>query len=105
MPRAFRVPRSWKSHPTSVSSTILPPASPFLRPVLVGDNSTWGRHCMGSPFICDLTAMDTEQRERHRIVAQHLHGAIQEVRELPDGYALRFPVEPSTVFMAAEFIT
>ena len=60
---------------------------------------------MGSPFICDLTAMDTEQRERHRVVAQHLHGAIQEVRELPDGYALRFPVEPSTVFMAAEFIT
>ena len=60
---------------------------------------------MESPFICDLTAMDTEQRERHRVVAQHLHGAIQEVRELPDGYAFRFPVEPSTVGMAAEFMT
>jgi hypothetical protein len=60
---------------------------------------------MESPFICDLTAMDTEQRARHRVVAQHLHGAIQEARELPDGYALRFPGEPSTVFMAAEFMT
>jgi hypothetical protein len=60
---------------------------------------------MESPFICDLTAMDTEQRARHRVVAQHLHGAIQEVRELPDGYAFRFPVEPSIVCMAAEFMT
>jgi hypothetical protein len=60
---------------------------------------------MESPFICDLMAMDTEQRERHRVVAQHIHGAIQEVRELSDGYAFRFPVEPSIVFMAAEFIT
>ena len=60
---------------------------------------------MEPPFICDLTAMDTEQRERHRVVAQHLHSTVQEVRELPDGYALRFPVEPSTVFMAAEFMT
>jgi hypothetical protein len=60
---------------------------------------------MESPFICDLTAMDTEQRERHRIIAQHVHGAVQEVRELPDGYAFRFPVEPSTVLMAAEFMT
>lgn len=49
--------------------------------------------------------MDTEQRERHRVVAQHLRGAIQEVRELPDGHAFRFHVEPSTVLMAAEFMT
>ena len=60
---------------------------------------------MESPFICDIMALDTQQRERHRIIAQHLHSAVQEVRELPDGYAFRFAVEPSTVFMAAEFIT
>ena len=60
---------------------------------------------MESPLICDLTAMDAEQRARHRVVAQHLHGAVQEVRELSDGYALRFSVAPSTVLLAAEFIT
>ena len=60
---------------------------------------------MASPLVCDLTAMDAEQRERHRVVAQHLHGAVQEVRELSDGYAFRLPVEPSTVLLAAEFIT
>ena len=60
---------------------------------------------MESPLICDLTAMDAEQRERYRVVAQHLHGTVQEVRELSDGYALRFSVEPSTVLLAAEFIT
>ena len=60
---------------------------------------------MESPLICNLTAMDAEQRARHRVVAQHLHGAVQEVRELSDGYALRFSMEPSTILLAAEFIT
>ena len=60
---------------------------------------------MESPLICDLTAMDAEQRERYRVVAQHLHGTVQEVRELSNGYALRFSVAPSTVLLAAEFIT
>jgi len=58
-----------------------------------------------SPLICDLTAMDTAQRTRHRVVAQDLHSAVQELRELADGYALRFSVEPSTIFLVAEFIT
>jgi hypothetical protein len=60
---------------------------------------------MESPLVCDLTAMDAAQRARHRVIAQHIHGAVQEVRELPDGYALRFSMEPSTVLLAAEFIT
>jgi hypothetical protein len=60
---------------------------------------------MESPFICDLTAMDGEQRARHHIVVRQLHGAVQEIRELSDGYALRFAVEPSMVLTAAEFIT
>jgi hypothetical protein len=60
---------------------------------------------MESPFICDLTAIDAEQRERHRVAAQHIHSAVQEVREISDGYAFRLPVEPSTVLLAAEFLT
>lgn len=60
---------------------------------------------MESPLICDLTAMNPEQRERHRMVAQHLRGAAQEVQEISDGYAFRFSAEPSTVLLAAEFIT
>jgi hypothetical protein len=60
---------------------------------------------MESPLICDLTAMEAEQRARHHVVVQHFHGAVQEVRELSDGYTFRFSVEPSTVLLAAEFIT
>ena len=60
---------------------------------------------MESPLVCDLAAMDAEQRARHRVVAQHLHSAVQEVRELSDGYAFRFSIEPSTILLAAEFIT
>jgi hypothetical protein len=60
---------------------------------------------MESPLLCDLTAMDAEQRERYRVVTQHLHGAVQEVRALSDGYAFRLSVEPSTILLVAEFIT
>jgi hypothetical protein len=63
------------------------------------------KSAMASPLVCNLAAMDAEQRARHHVVAQQLHGAVQEVRELSDGYALRFPAEPSTVLLAAEFIT
>jgi hypothetical protein len=58
-----------------------------------------------SPLACDFTAMTAGQRERRQTLAQHLHTAIQEVRELPDGYAFRFPAEPALCLTVAEFMT
>lgn len=60
---------------------------------------------MESPIACDLTAMDAEQRERHRTLSGQIETSVEEIRELPDGYALRLPADASTVLMAAEFIT
>lgn len=58
-----------------------------------------------SPMICDLTAMDSEQRERYQALVQRLHASVQDIQEVAEGYALRFPPESSTCLMIAEFIT
>ena len=44
----------------------------------------------GSPIACDLTALDPAQRARRGALAARLTAARVEIRELPDGYAVRF---------------
>lgn len=60
---------------------------------------------MESAFACDMTAMSPEQRARHRVLSQQLRGAVREIKELSDGYAARFSMEPSLMILIAEFIT
>jgi len=59
----------------------------------------------GAPIVCTPGAMDAEQRERYRSLREKLYEHVQEVRELPQGYAFGYPYEPSVVVMAAEFMT
>ena len=58
-----------------------------------------------SPLVCDLTALGAEQREHHQALAQELRASTLEVKELADGYAFRYPSEPSLCIRLAEFIT
>jgi hypothetical protein len=58
-----------------------------------------------SPIACDFTAMTAEQQERRQILAQRVHAAVQEIRELSDGYAFRFPADPALCLTVAEFMT
>jgi hypothetical protein len=57
-----------------------------------------------SPFACDMTALDAKGRERHAVVTRQLNDGIQEVRELPDGYALRFTPSQESILLVSEFI-
>jgi hypothetical protein len=57
-----------------------------------------------SPFTCDMTALDAEGREKHAVVTRELTDGIQEVRELPDGYALRFTPSHESILLVSEFI-
>jgi hypothetical protein len=41
------------------------------------------------PIACTLS--DSELQERRRTILQRLRSAVEEVRELTDGYAYRFP--------------
>jgi hypothetical protein len=40
-----------------------------------------------SPIACNMNALDKEQRRRHQSLTEQLHAAMQETRELPDGYS------------------
>ncbi len=56
-----------------------------------------------SPIACDLKALNDEQRRLHQFIGRKLRGAIREIAELSEGYALRF--EPSVLLVVAEFVS
>jgi hypothetical protein len=44
-----------------------------------------------SSFYCNLSALDPEQRKRYDILTKNLLAKHLEIKELPDGYGIRFP--------------
>ncbi len=59
----------------------------------------------GQAFFCNLGALTKAQRQRHIELGKQLHTAIQEVKELPDGYALRFASDSKMLLSLAEFVS
>jgi hypothetical protein len=57
-----------------------------------------------SPIACNLNALDREQRRRHQSLSAQLRAAVQETRELPDGYSFRLPSDEATIQRTAEWI-
>jgi hypothetical protein len=47
----------------------------------------------GQGFACDMRALTKEQRTQHAALATGLFAAVQEQKELPNGYAFRLPAE------------
>jgi len=58
-----------------------------------------------SPIVCDLSALDAEQRARHQAWGQELRSGVLEVQEVADGYAFRYASEPSVFLRLPEFVT
>jgi len=58
-----------------------------------------------SPFACDMTAIAPEQRGAHIVAIERLFRSVQDMRELPDGYAFELPNESDVLLTAAQFIT
>ena len=46
-----------------------------------------------SPIACNMAALSDDQRKRILVLLKQIRTAGQQVRELPDGYALRMPAE------------
>ena len=57
-----------------------------------------------SPFACNTKALDNTERQRWMALLVQLNTTKQEVRELPNGYAFRFPADTATIQTVAEFI-
>ena len=58
-----------------------------------------------SSFSCNLSALDEEQRKRHNILAKNLFPKHLEIKELPDGYGVRFPNDRSLFTALSEWLT
>lgn len=57
-----------------------------------------------SPFACDMTAIEASRRGQHIATTGELFSAVEEIRELPNGYAFRLPNESDVLTKAAKFI-
>jgi hypothetical protein len=57
-----------------------------------------------SNFACDRLALDAEARRRHfEELGPALRTLKESVRELPNGYEFRFPSDPKTIGLVAEW--
>ena len=54
------------------------------------------------PIVCDPNALTAEQSDRWMIVGKQMYQAIQEVRELSNGYGFRLPSDAATLMIIAE---
>jgi hypothetical protein len=54
------------------------------------------------PIACIPDAVPAEQQERWVEVAKQFYAAVQEIEELPDGYAFRLPSSPEILPLVAE---
>jgi hypothetical protein len=58
-----------------------------------------------SSFYCNTSAFDPEQRKRYNILTKDLMAKHLEIKELPDGYGMRFPNNRSLFTALSEWAT
>ena len=58
-----------------------------------------------SPFACDMSAIEPDRRGEHIATIDELFRVVEDIRELPNGYAFKLPDESNVLIKAAEFIT
>ena len=56
-------------------------------------------------FACNLQAIPQERRTAHQANIERVFAGVQEVRELPTGYALRLPNETEMLQTVVAFIS
>jgi hypothetical protein len=56
-------------------------------------------------IACTPDVIPAERRERWMEVGMQVYGAVEEVHELPDGYACRLPSDAATLLKAAEYVS
>ena len=57
-----------------------------------------------SPFACDMSAIEPDRRGEHMATIDELFRAVEDIQELPNGYAFKLANEPDVFFRTAKFI-
>jgi hypothetical protein len=58
-----------------------------------------------TPLVCNMGVFTPAQRESHILTTTQLTQAVHSVREVENGYELRFPNESELIIRLAEFIS
>ena len=58
-----------------------------------------------SPFACNMNAIPPTERGQHVAAIREIFGAVEEIREIPDGYSFRLPNDSAFLTKAADFIS
>ena len=53
----------------------------------------------------DAGAFNPEQSQRYTSLKEDMRSAVSEIKELPDGFAFRFPSDPRIIVKLAEWMT
>jgi hypothetical protein len=64
-----------------------------------------GRTLKPSPLACSMTAIAPAERSLHVAAIEEVFSAVEEIRDLPEGYAFRLSGESAWVLKVAHFIT
>jgi hypothetical protein len=56
-------------------------------------------------ICCDPNAVPPEQRDRWAAVGRQVYAAVEEVRDLPDGYRFRLPTTSAMLLQLAEYVS
>ena len=56
-------------------------------------------------IACDPSAIPADKREQWIETGTQVYAAVQEVRELPDGYQFRLPADSAMLLKVADYIT
>lgn len=56
-------------------------------------------------FVCNMNALNAEDRQRHEAVFGQLRASLIELAELPNGFAFHLPPDQTHILLTAEFIT
>ena len=56
-------------------------------------------------FACDMSAMSPAERQQHIATIREVFGAVQEIRELPNGYSFRLTDKEGVLMQAAAFVS
>ncbi len=58
-----------------------------------------------TPIACTPGTVPAEKKARWLELGRSVYGAVEEIRELPDGYACRLPSDANTLVRAAEYVS
>ena len=56
------------------------------------------------PIVCNMDAIEEDERERHGEVTEMWLNAVEGVEELPTGYGFRFGADGEMIMRLAEFV-